>query len=143
MELMKYCRCGKQIPIKDKCCIGCKPYYDTQYAKYNRQYDTSNRVHADFYDCQEWKDLRTLVKQKYKGLDIYDYYTNHTITQAKTAHHIIELKEDYNKRLDIENLIPLSSTNHSKIHKMYFRNKKKTQQLLFELLEKARQDGLG
>ena len=142
MKLTKYCRCGKQIPHKVRCCEECTPYYNKQDAKYHKKYDTTKRINAEFYESQEWKDLRAIIIAKTNGIDLYDYYINNKITKATTVHHIIELREDYSKRLDIENLIPLSGANHSRIHKLYFRNKKKTQEMLYEILKNAKRDGL-
>lgn len=143
MALMKHCRCGKQIPISDRCCKECAAYYHAQDAKYHKKYDKSNRTHSDFYDSTEWKELRALVKRNYKGIDIYDYYINNQITTATTVHHIVELRDDYTKRLDINNLIAVSGSNHSKIHRMYFRKKKETQELLRQLIDRAKKDGIG
>lgn len=142
MVLVKYCRCGNKIPQQDKWCDRCKCYYDKQQAKYNKKYDTTKRTNAEFYNSKAWKDVRGYVLVMTTGIDLYDYYIKHAITKADTVHHIVELKEDYNKGLDIDNLIPLSSKNHKRIHLMYLKNKKETQRMLFEVLEKARQDGL-
>lgn len=142
MALMKHCRCGETIPIQSKCCENCIEYYDKQRTKYNKRYDKVKRVNAEFYNSQEWKDLRSDVMVKVKGLDLYDYYINHKITKADTVHHIVEVRQDYDRRLDITNLIPLSSSNHRKIHKMYFKSKKDTQDILFKVLMKAKSDGV-
>ncbi|NFM95395.1 HNH endonuclease, partial [Clostridium botulinum] len=51
-------------------------------------------------------------------------------------HHIIELKEDWGKRLDRDNLIPLSDKSHKIVHRAYDRSakdKKQMQELLREL----------
>jgi hypothetical protein len=142
MSLKKLCRCGVQIDAKGKCCSKCAPHYALERAKYNKQYDTTKRKNAEFYSSTEWIKLRGNVLIKSAGLDLYDYFVNGKVTKAKTVHHIVELKDDYSKGLDILNLIPLSSSNHSKIHRMYFRNKVKAQQMLFDVLEKARATGL-
>lgn len=142
MALNKYCRCGKQIPIQNKCCDDCIGYYQKQNAKYQKKYDSTKRVNADFYESLEWKSIREVVITKANGLDLYEYYINKAIVKANTVHHIIEVKEDYELRLDITNLIPLSASNHKKIHKKYLRNKRATQQMLMMVLEQARQSGI-
>lgn len=143
MALTKYCRCGKQIPIRQKCCEECIGYYQKQMSKYQKKYDRSKRVNAEFYHSSEWITLRQMVLSKANGLDLYEYYINHKITRADTVHHIVEIREDNARALDITNLIPLSSSNHRKIHKMYFKKKKETQEILFNILKQAKCDGIG
>ncbi|NFC89502.1 HNH endonuclease, partial [Clostridium botulinum] len=58
-------------------------------------------------------------------------------------HHIIELKEDWDKRLDIDNLIPLSDKVHKIVHRTYDRSdkdKKEMQELLRELKRKYQKE---
>ena len=84
-----------------------------------------------------------MILSKANGLDLYEYYINHKIIKADTVHHIVEIREDDTRALDITNLIPLSSSNHGKIHKMYFKKKKETQEMLFNILGQAKEDGIG
>lgn len=142
IALSKFCRCGTVIPINSMCCDMCKEYYNNKKAKYQKKYDNSSRKNAEFYHSREWQEIRQFIIYKYNGLDLYEYYVNHKIVRADTVHHIIEIKEDKTKSLDISNLIPLSSSNHSKIHKLYLKKKKETQELLFNILKQAREDGI-
>lgn len=38
------------------------------------------------------------------------------IEQANIVHHVIEVKEDWSKRLDIDNLVSVCHSCHNKIH---------------------------
>lgn len=138
MALTKFCRCGKQIAITDKCCSECILYYQNKNAKYQKTYDKTKRENESFYHSDEWIRIRVLIISTYIGLDLYEYFINNRIVKADTVHHIIELKEDYSKGLDINNLIPLSASSHRKIHKMYLKRKKETQDMLFDILKRAK-----
>ena len=54
---------------------------------------------------------------------MYLFMTEGTIVIADTVHHIIPLKDDWNKRIDIDNMMSLSSDTHSMIEQMYRKNK--------------------
>lgn len=89
-----------------------------------------------FYKSNAWLVTRQYVLTMYNFIDLYDYYINHRITRANTVHHIEELEEAWEKRLDISNLIPLSSSNHNHMDVLYRNDKKGTQSLLRELLSR-------
>lgn len=104
----------------------------------NRFYDKhirDKRAEA-FYKSRAWVRTREYVLDKYNHIDLYDYYINQRIARANTVHHILELNEDWDRRLDIGNLFPLSSANHNVIDGLYRKNKKAAQKLLFQLIEK-------
>lgn len=142
MALKKLCRCGKLIDYGEKHCEQCKPKVEQERAERHRYYDAYQRDKkaATFYNNPEWKKAREYVLAKYKGLDLYAFFIEKKIVYAGTVHHIEELRENWNRRLDITNLIPLSSGNHTRIHKMYEKDKKGTQRLLFSLLDRWREE---
>ena len=49
--------------------------------------------------------------------------TEGIIVAADTVHHIIPLKDDWNKRIDIDNMISLSGDTHSMIEQEYKKDK--------------------
>lgn len=109
----------------------------------NRRYDTKIRYkrdkqYASFYHSKEWVRLRDYIIKHYKGLDLFAYFIENKIVSASTGHHIVELKEDWNLRLVIDNIIPVSDVSHNKIHAMYNKNKKRTQELLKEIISKCK-----
>ena len=73
------------------------------------------------------------------GIDVYVFMTTGQIALADTAHHIIPLKDDWNKRNDIENLMSLSHDTHSIIEKKYKKDKDKMQAELKEMLKQFRE----
>lgn len=117
--------------------------YEERRAQGNKYYDkhirhSKDKKYTKFYHSDEWGDLRKDVLTTYNGVDIYSYYIENKAVTANTAHHIIELKEDWDKRLDKDNIFPLTDANHKKIHSLYRKDKKGTQELLRELLERFR-----
>lgn len=91
-----------------------------------------------FYHSKEWIALRDYVIKHYKGLDLFAYFIENKIVPASTGHHIIELKEDWSLRLTVSNIFPVSDVSHKKIGAMYNKNKKGTQELLKEIINKCK-----
>lgn len=137
--LFHRCKCGALIPQNIKMCEACEKKEKGSgmsrhmlYNKYRR-----NQKAAVFYTCNDWRKLRKVAFRLYDGIDIYAYYTQHRIETADMVHHIVEVEEDWDKRLDIINLIPLSNVNHGVISALYKRDeatKKATQELLRGLI---------
>ena len=115
--LLHMCRCGKLIPQTIRLCDKCEAAAGQRYKDYNKhRRDTKT---AAFYISREWKKTRALVPSRYDYIDLYAYHVLHEIRRADTVHHIIELSEDWERRLDIANLIPLASSTHNTIHTLY------------------------
>lgn len=138
MALKKLCRCGKIIDYNQKYCKQCGIKYQEERKEYHKYYDKyiRDQESADFYNSPGWEKTREYILNKYKGLDLYAFFIEKKIVYADTVHHIEELRENWNRRLDITNLIPLSSGNHTRIHKMYEKDEEGTQEILFSLLER-------
>ena len=131
--LKKMCpKCQKQIDYNQRSCEGCNSYYEEAKKDTSKWYDAHNRDKQAkaFYNSQEWLRTREVVLSKYNSLDLYDLYANKKISYANTIHHIEELGEAQGKALDIDNLIPLTRSNHDKVHRMYKKNKSSTQRML-------------
>lgn len=140
------------MPIKKYCSYtGCRVLLDEdiRYCEKHEKQAKANRAvsdkrysnnrkdqkEQDFYRSPTWIKARDASIIYYYGFDIYEYYTTGLIIEADTVHHIIQIKEDWNKRIDLNNLIPLSDANHSYVHSQYNRgNKKEMQDILFEMI---------
>ena len=73
-------------------------------------------------DKEEWRELRPVIMSVYEYVDIYALYVEHQLTTLKDSdpiHHIIELEEDWEQRLNPLNLIPLSHRTHNTITALY------------------------
>ena len=52
-------------------------------------------------------------------VDVYLYMTQGKIVPADTVHHITPLRDDWNRRLDVNNLMSLHHETHSTIERDY------------------------
>lgn len=133
------CRCGTLIPQGIKQCPSCATGSGGQISRH-MEYNAHRRDKkaAAFYVCNEWRKTRAYALSLYDGLDMYAFYAQHRIETADMVHHIVEIEEDWTKRLDIGNLFPLSNKNHGIISALYKRDemtKKQTQEKLREIIK--------
>ena len=127
--LMRYCpRCRKLIPQSKHYCDDCQKLVDQKIAeakersrkerarKYAKEYNKKrDPEHVRFYHSRAWKQLRAakLAEAEYlceecrkKGI----------LTMAEDVHHIVPISEDWEKRLDMDNLRCLCVNCHNLAH---------------------------
>lgn len=132
--IFKRCsRCGKRIQTGTIC--ECQKNRHREYKRYR----TDDKEQA-FYSSGEWTIIKNKVKDKFEGIDIYSYYVFGVLEYGQTAHHIETLKDNWDRRLDIDNLIYLTESNHQKIHKAMKQNKKEIMCMLYGLIKKFEQE---
>lgn len=132
MPIYKRCsRCGKRIPSGSTC--PCVKQRHREYDRYSR-----DRRSRSFYNSKEWKTGRATALEADGGIDVYLFMTEGIIAAADMVHHIIPLKDDWNKRIDIDNMMSLSSDTHSMIEQMYKKNKGEMIRKLQEMLKEYR-----
>ena len=107
--------CGRKVPEGTTC-----PCQKLRIAERNRLYDKHQRDRRStvFYNSAEWGRVRQRVLDLDK-IDVYLYMTQGRVVPADTVHHIIPLKEDWSKRLDINNLMSLHHDTHSALEREY------------------------
>lgn len=116
-----------------------KEYDKEQKEKYKeykrrRMHNEEQKKFQKFYSSKQWRMIRELAIDDTLGIDVISYYKFNRITQGEIVHHIVEVSEDYNKRLNRDNLIYLTASNHKFVHKEYCKgNKEKMQELLLDL----------
>lgn len=140
-KLCSYSGCNVLVDYGTKYCYKHRTKDKERYKDYRRSRlrDEEEKARQEFYNSVEWKNIRDLAIKKCFGIDIVEYYKTGQIIMGYTVHHIVELKDDWNKRLDINNLIYLSQENHLRIHKMMERSKEDKDKVIEMLLEvKAR-----
>lgn len=119
--LLKTCRgCGRLIPQAMNMCSECEARQQSRHVVYNNTRRDPRA--AEFYISKEWRELRTVIMSVFEYVDIYALYVSHeliTLTDSDPVHHIIELEEDWEQRLNPLNLIPLSLKTHNTITAMY------------------------
>jgi len=130
--------CNKLINFTDKYCDVHKNEQNLRYKEYD--VNVRDKESTEFYNSEAWTKTRAHVLTYYNDLDVYAYYELEKIIAANTVHHIIEIKDDRSKGLTLDNLIAVSSSSHSEIHRLYNKNKIKTQKLLKELQKKFKNE---
>ena len=56
--------------------------------------------------------MRERIIEVYDNVDIYALYVEHELLTCNPVHHIIELEDDWEQRLNPFNLIPLNHKTH-------------------------------
>lgn len=87
---------------------------NADYDKYRR-----DRQSRDFYNSSGWHHVRDMALQTDQGIDVYMYMTEHKIIPADTGHHIIPIKDDRSRKLDVSNIMSVSGASHSIIEQGY------------------------
>ncbi|GAA0762320.1 MULTISPECIES: hypothetical protein [Clostridium] len=144
MALKKLCSftgCHKVVDEGLKYCTKHEKVDKERYKEYQqrRLSDKVQRKYQEFYEGIDWRKLRNLIILNFFGIDILEYYTTGRIVQGERVHHVIELDEDWNSRLDIFNLVYLTEKNHRRVHAIYERSKKdkkNMQNKLFKLIDR-------
>lgn len=106
----------------------------------HREYDRYSRDQRsrNFYGGKDWERARAAALDADGGIDVYLYMTEGIVVAADTVHHIIPIKDDWDKRINIDNMISLSSDTHSMIEQMYKKNKGAMIRRLQEMIKEYR-----
>lgn len=115
--LLHLCRCGKPIQQGIDMCPACRVRYGSRHMIYNRQ--ERSQMSAAFYCSRAWRVIRQRMIDVYDGVDILAYYEDQELVEPDRVHHIVELEEAWDLRLDPMNLIPLSNANHTRVTFLY------------------------
>lgn len=113
MAMLKTCSCGKAIAMNESSCKECKEERKERYKSYDKY--KRNETSRKFYQSKEWKRLRHLIIERDAGL-CQRCLNKGKITSGSICHHIEELKDNWGKRLDINNLELVCQSCHSQIH---------------------------
>lgn len=130
--MYKYCRyCMETVDMRNHLCLS-KPKPKVNYkAKRENQSDKTARENR-FYSSKAWQTVRlsVLIQARYK---CYVAEQIGEIAVASSVHHIEYIGEAWEKRLDIDNLIPISSHYHKLIHKLNINSKEKLEKFIEDL----------
>ena len=124
------------IPQSLKLCEICEQKQQSRHVIYNNT--RRNKKAAEFYISKEWRTMRECIIRMFDNVDIYALYVEHEFLTCEPVHHIIELEEDWEQRLNPLNLIPLNHKTHNTITALYKQSKasmRTTQNQLRSLIE--------
>lgn len=127
MALKKTClKCGTLINYDKKYCSKCLEKNKIEKKQDNKFYDKyyRDKRSTEFYHSKSWLGVREDIKARDTGLCKL-CLLNKKIKYMDMVHHIIEVKEDYSKRLDKDNLICLCNSCHEWVHRQYKNVKQK------------------
>ena len=125
MAIYKTCiRCGKQIKSSERCSCIKQRYLNEEEDEYKQ-----------FYKGKLWKKTKEIAIKKYAGIDIYSFFIENYLEYGFTLQHIIPLKECWEKRADLNNLIFLTESNHRKIHKIMEKGGNEREKMIQTLLD--------
>lgn len=108
----KCSQCGKKILQGQQC--ECRK---DRYKEYNKRvrFNKDNKKYFDFYNTIHWKRMSKYIKNKYNEVCLKCLLKYKILTPSDVAHHIVPIREDYSKRLEEKNLIPLCHGCHNRI----------------------------
>ena len=112
--------------VQPKVRLGNKSYTQTELQDYRKantkrynsvvRHNRYNKEYTAFYNSTQWRKLRQQVLMR------DNYLCQHCLAEGVVndknliVHHIVELKDDWSKRLDMENLEAVCFSCHNKIH---------------------------
>lgn len=83
--------------------------------RYNIDRKTRDKESYTFYHSNEWQELRMNALVRDSGL-CQDCKLMNKVTPAEQVHHIVAIKNAWDKRFNINNLISLCKNCHNKRH---------------------------
>lgn len=137
MPIYKRCpRCGKRIPVEQVC--GCEK-------KRHKEYNTfrTDTKEQKLYWSDDWDKAKAAAVWQCCGVDLYSFYVKKKLETGQTVHHIIPLKDNWERRLDLGNLIYLTEENHQYVHKKMKESEEEKEKIivfLFDLKKRFNQE---
>lgn len=116
--MKKFCSlCNRNlIDIKEKCCSSCKDKLSKRHSIYKK--DRNDSKEQKFYSSKEWLKEREIIRNLDNNLCLL-CLQHKELNNMDTVHHIEELKENWSKRFEKDNLISLCESCHQNIHRKY------------------------
>lgn len=95
-------------------------------------------IRNQFYSGRDWQRTRSIVKARDHNIDVWEFIKSGQIVQYTgdkelVVHHIEPLFENWEARMDFNNLVTLSVRSHIEVERLYnlsAKTKTKTQALL-------------
>ncbi|MEX3621874.1 HNH endonuclease [Viridibacillus arvi] len=120
MTMLKMCRCGKPILMQQPSCDMCKGKHKDRHKLYDKY--ARNQDSKAFYNSKEWKQLSNEIYNNQHGLCQMCLKEQMIITGSVDSNgkfkrnivdHKVPISEDWDKRLDKNNLWVLCQRHHN------------------------------
>ncbi|EOU2050044.1 MAG: hypothetical protein E6610_03925 [Clostridium perfringens] len=100
----------------------------TDYGQKKENLDEVNKMENKFYSSSAWQKTRASMMRDcgYKCCVCSNVYPDTIVkhyTEAREVHHVIPIRDCWDKRLDVDNLVCLCTEHHHLIHQNEIRNK--------------------
>lgn len=103
-------KCKKKIPFKTTRCDECQKEYN------KLKEERRDKTRAQFYTSYRWQQLRARVLEDNNYMCV-KCKEQGKVTVATEVHHIEHIANNWDKRLDYDNLMPLCESCHDDIHR--------------------------
>lgn len=124
-------------------CDECTKKYGTiareRYRKYQR--NRKDSTEQSFYTSKPWLRKRDTIKQRDNNLCLICFLKYKLFISCDCVHHVNELKESWEQRLDEDNLICLCNKCHKDVHRQYgksLKDKEECKKMLKELIREIK-----
>lgn len=114
---MKKCNkvnCNELINFNESYCDEHKQLSEQSNKDYDSLRNKRDNQYRKFYNSKAWKDARHISMLRHDSLCQECLRSSSRYTQADVIDHIVELRDDYSRRLDQSNLEPLCHDCHNK-----------------------------
>lgn len=109
--------CNRLVNMKEKYCPSCAEIMSVEKREKNRRYDQCVREDdiVKFYHSSAWKKVREAVLIRDNYLCQHCLKDN-IIKSAEIVHHIVEVKDDWLQRFDMNNCEGICKQCHNSLH---------------------------
>jgi 5-methylcytosine-specific restriction endonuclease McrA len=142
-KICAYPACNEIVDIGQRYCSKHQKIHEEKRKQDRKERDKEykkNRQDIEeqkFYKSREWELVRDAAIVRDKALCRLCLYEE-KISFCEVVHHIIPIKERWDLRYDLSNLVCLCDACHSRVHKLYEQDREK----YFQLMEAIKKDGI-
>ncbi|NNG66146.1 HNH endonuclease [Caldanaerobacter subterraneus] len=137
-KICAYPGCTEIVDIGQRYCTKHQKIYEEKRKQDRKERDKEykkNRQDIEeqkFYKSREWELVRDAAIVRDKALCRLCLHEG-KIAFAEVVHHIVPIKERWDLRYDLSNLVCLCDACHNRVHKLYKQDKEKYFQLMEEI----------
>lgn len=116
-KICNYTNCKRIISYKERYCDEHKAIKDKQREEYFKRYDRVRKEEKEtkFYNSTAWEKIRKAALVRDYGL-CQRCIASGVTKIADMVHHIVPIRQEWNKRLSLDNLQCLCDSCHRQVH---------------------------